>query len=535
MNGFACGLAVALAVALSGAPPTPNRHTVETVMQDDALLLYRPHASVRKSAQQMAELGVDRVRLTASWSGLAPSSKSRTKPEFNASDSRQYPKDAFHRLDTAIREVRRAGMDVMVDIAFFAPRWAVRRPEKVRGRDVWRPKTAEFRKFSRALAERYSGRFDENGQRLPAVRMWTTWNEPNHPVFLMPQWERVKRKWRPASPHIYRALHNAAYQQLNAVNGDNKVLIGGLAAGAEPGKGAGRGIGPLRFTRELACVDSKMKPLQRKECRRFRPLLADGFAMHPYSLDSEPDARDDKLDRVQIGELDKLTWLLGQLQARKRFAAKLPIYLTEYGYETAPHDPVSGRPPWAVGHALGHATYLAWRNPDVRSYPQFLLQDIGPDNSAPIGSKKRFADYQTGLYDDNGKPKPSVVSGFKLPFYVDVVEHPDGFRETLIFGQVRPGKTPQRVTLQRQVRPGAWLTEATLPIVAGPGTEGCGDFATSADGVYQRRALYRPNATYRAVWLPATGGYEVSTPSETPPKPRPVGGPGDFGLPVRTP
>ena len=123
MNSLACGLAVALAVALSGHPPS-NPHSVETVMQDDAQLLYRSPANVRRSAEKMAALGVDRVRLTASWSGIAPSSRSKKKPHFDATDPREYGGDGFHRLDTAIREVRRAGMSVMVDVAFFAPRWA---------------------------------------------------------------------------------------------------------------------------------------------------------------------------------------------------------------------------------------------------------------------------------------------------------------------------------------------------------------------------------------------------------------------------
>ena len=121
-------------------------------------------------------------------------------------------------------------MDVMIDLAFFAPRWAVKRSGARNGRHVWRPSVREFGRFSRAIAERYSGRFRARGERLPAVRLWTTWNEPNHRAFLRPQWEQVKGRWRPAAPHFYRRMHNAAYDQLKTVDGENRVLIGGLAS-----------------------------------------------------------------------------------------------------------------------------------------------------------------------------------------------------------------------------------------------------------------------------------------------------------------
>ena len=210
--------------------------------------------------------------------------------------------------------------------------------------------------------------------------MWTSWNEPNHPVFLMPQWEKAGKNWRPASPHIYRALHNAAYQQLkNAVNPDNKVLIGGLASHAEPGKGAAKGIGPLHFTRELACVDgavaaAQAQGLQEIEAaagRRVRRCTRTRSTHRPTPATTSSTA-----SRSASSTSSRACFFA--LKQRGRFAAKLPLYLTEYGYETSPQDP-SGRPPWLVGHELGHATYLAWLNPDVRTYPQFLLQDIGPD------------------------------------------------------------------------------------------------------------------------------------------------------------
>jgi hypothetical protein len=295
-------------------------------------------------------------------------------------------------------------------------------------------------------------------------------------------------------------MHNAAYHQVKTAGGQNRVLVGGLASEAEPGKGAGRGIGPLRFTRELACVNSALRPLRRRECRRFRPLRADGFAHHPYSRRTAPDARDLTKDRVQIGELDRLSWLLSELRRRGRLAQPLPIYITEYGYETNPPDP-GGHTPEDHARYLGQATYLAWQRPDVRMFAQFLLEDIGPDTSKPPGSAARWSDYQTGLFHHDGRPKRSVVQGFRLPFYVETVQEPSGSLHTVVFGQVRPRRGPQRVLLQRRLGPGRWIVERSLGLLRGGlRAPACNEFPTDQDGFFQRVLPPLPGGTYRFAW-----------------------------------
>jgi hypothetical protein len=512
MNEFACSLASALAFSFGGQAPVPG-HPMETVMQDDAELLYHEPAKVRSNVRKMAELGVDRVRLTASWSGLAPDSEQRRHPRFDATNSLTYPHGGFERLDRAVREVREAGLKTMIDVAFFAPSWSVD-PRYARDpHPAWRPSPREFGLFTRAVAERYGGSFQDPegdpGEHLPAVRLWTTWNEPNHSTFLRPQWERAGGRRRPASPHHYRRMHNAAYDQLKAVSADNSVLIGGLAAFGERGRGAKSNIGPLRFTRELACVDDRLRPLRRRACRDFAPLRADGFAHHPYSLDTVPDARDLSRDRVQIGELDRLTSLLSQLYAAGRFESPQPLYLTEYGYETSPPDP-TGHPPEDHARYLGLATFLAWRTSGVQMFPQFLLKDKGPKLSEPAGSPARWPDYQSGLFAHDGAAKPAVVQGFKLPFHAEAIQGEDGTLETVAFGQVRPLSGLLRVTIERLDPGRGWISEPSLAAIWTPGGEGCGDFSTDEDGFYGRRMAYRPGATYRAVWTRPDGVADLS-------------------------
>src|SRR3954468_17538233 len=136
MGALACGLA---AMLLAGTP-TQGKH-LETVLQDDALLLARPPAQVRETARTIAQLGADRVRLTASWSAIAPDPHARRRPgaPFLATDPSTYPAGSWDRLDTAVRAARDAGLRVMIDIGFWAPRWAVTRASSNPARERYRP------------------------------------------------------------------------------------------------------------------------------------------------------------------------------------------------------------------------------------------------------------------------------------------------------------------------------------------------------------------------------------------------------------
>ncbi len=423
----------------------------ETVIQDDAALLYRSEPEVRASIERIRELGIDRVRITASWGAIAPGRHSRERPRFDAGDSSAYGTDGWTRLDLVLREVQAAGLKPMIDLAFHAPRWAVGRYTSKTYRD--RPSVLEYRRFVTAAARRYRGDYPDPanpGASLPAVRLWTTWNEPNHGSFLLPQWRRTRRGWRPAAPHLYRRLHEAAYSALKRSSRFNKVLIGGLAAVG--GKRATRGrIAPLRFVRELACVDGRLRRLRVRECRGFKRLRADGFSHHPYSIGVPPARASRHRDDVRIADLGRLDRLLGALKRRGRTARRLPIYITEFGYETNPPDPKRG-----VSHEkqiayLAHGTYLAWRNPRVRMHAQFLLHDAPANPKIAVTSLRRWHDYQSGLIDVDGGLKPAFEA-FKLPLWGRRVR-----RGAFLFGQVRPGDGDRPVRIERLGPGGQWL------------------------------------------------------------------------------
>src|SRR3954470_15039437 len=233
MDALTCSLA---ALLLAGSSVGPG-HDLPVAVQDDALLLNRAPAQVQQYMGQIAQEGGSYVRLTAGWSGLAPSPRSTAKPDapFDASDSATYPADGFRRLDTAVKAAAQAGLRVQMDLAFWAPRWAVPKASDRNDRERYMPRPAEFGLFAHALARRYSGGFpdpDQNGHALPALRLWVPWNEPNQPAFLMPQWRRDKRGLRPESPHVYRWLYQAAFGAIKDVSPANDVLLGNTAPSA---------------------------------------------------------------------------------------------------------------------------------------------------------------------------------------------------------------------------------------------------------------------------------------------------------------
>jgi hypothetical protein len=472
MGVLACSLAALLLAGSGGS----GRH-LETALQDDALLLHRPAPIVRQTARTIAALGVDRVRITAGWSAIAPAPRSRRRPAFDATDPTAYPRGAWEELDTAVRAARDAGLEVMLDIGFWAPRWAVRRASANAERQRYAPNPAMFADFAAAVVRRYGA----------LVHLFTPWNEPNHPSFLAPQW----RRGRALSPHVYRAMYEAAHAAIKRARPDAQVLLGNTAATG------GGGVPPLRFVRELACVDGALRPLRARECAGYRPLQADGYAHHPYSRATDPAARDADPDDAPLGETARLEALLDQLAQAGRITQKLPLYLTEYGYESRPDDPHAPFDRGEQARWLAKASFLAWQDPRTVMFAQFLLRDLQPAR-----------DWQSGLYAADGTAKPALQA-FKLPFWVETRDDGKGNRYVLAWGLVRPGHGRQIVRVEQQTTEGTWQPVRVMSPTCDGGTEAMTDPA----GTFLATLPSVPGSpAYRMAWRRPDGVWEASVP-----------------------
>jgi hypothetical protein len=302
----------------------------------------------------------------------------------------------------------------------------------------------------------------------------------------------------------------ATYPAIKAIQPDSKVLVGGTAAiGAKNPASENSSMPPLRFLRELACVDHRFRPIRSGRCSGFTRLPGDGYSHHPYSLGKEPDFADRRNpDRVPIGALTRLTRTLDRLVRMGRIDRKLAdVYLTEFGYETRP-DPNAPFSFVQQARFINWAEYLAWKNPRVRTWPQFLLHDV-PDP----------AEYQTGLMFVDGRAKVASQS-FEFALHVGCVTRRRArrgrasrraSRHLVVWGHLRSGAGARPITLSVR-RGNRWVRATTAANRRGRlKTRGSTHaFPTDADGVFVRRARVRPGALYRAEYAAPDGSVHRS-------------------------
>ncbi len=406
---------VVLALMMASAAPAAAARGGEVSIMDDQLLLNASEEQLEREMALFDDMGVDRLRVSAFWNQIAPDPLSRDKPRAFDGANPADPRYAFGPLDRVIAAANSQGMRIMVTISTPAPIWATGRTEVPN--PLWKPSPKEFGAFTAAVVRRYA----------PFVDHWGISNEPNRGPWLQPQSDR---RGRAVAPHLYRALVHASYPRIKELDPDSVALVGELAANGSDGKGAEVPLRPLRFLREMACRDSRYRPVRTGRCKGFEPIPVDAIGHHPYQLLLDPRHRSENRNDAAINDgrrllrvIDRLT-RLGALEppaGRQR----LNVFYTEFGYQTDPPDPFSGVSLAKQRRYLQLAAYLAWRTPRVRGLNQFRLTDGAIEGSGP----GRFKEFQSGLLFRNRRPKPSF-SIFRHPFVIT------GDR---FWGQVRPG------------------------------------------------------------------------------------------------
>jgi hypothetical protein len=512
-------LTVALsAVALVPAAEPAAASTGQLAMfQPGPRLLTDPVGTLTR----LRTLGVGVVRVIVNWSSIAPKPTSRARiPGFNGANPNAYPAASWAPYDAVVREGQALGLRIDLTVGGGAPLWADGPgvpAAQAKPQYAWKPNTADFGAFVRAIGARYSGSFRPPGSSrpLPRVGFWAIWNEPNFGKNLAPQ--ATNGSSVAAAPGMYRTLIDVGWRSLQATgHGHDTILIGSLAARgvtARPHRGAPQGLPgnfgetkPLQFTRSLYCVDSSNRPLRggtaraigcptnaagSRGFRRAHPGLfsATGFADHPYPLNLPPtkaSSRDpDYTEFSQVPRLESQLDLLQRIYgSRKRF----PVYITEYGYITNP--PNRGRyvSPATAAVYINWAEYISWRSPRLATTMQYPLFDPDPKKQPEFGG------FASGLIFFNGKLKPGY-DAYRLPLFLPLSKTPKG-RALEVWGCARPAhfaSGTQRVTIQFQRGSrGAFTTLSTVAI-------------RSARGYFDVHLKFPASGSVRLQWTYADG------------------------------
>jgi hypothetical protein len=340
----------------------------------------QPLIAPDKTFATFKALRVQIIRLNLDWNLIA--AKKPAKPTDPAD-----PAYNWTTYDTAVINAAKNKIQVLFTI-FGTPRWA---NGTKKGINRAPRRMSDLRYFSQAAAKRYSGTFKRaDNTVLPPVRKWLAWNEPNNPVFLVPQWAKInKRRYIPVAARTYVQMCTAIWTGVHATHLSKEVVGCGATdpRGNNAGKSRRPSISPLAFLQDLKKYGLKKSHF-------------DVYAHHPYySKPSEtPTTKPKAKTVVTLANIGLLTKALGKYYGNKK------LWITEYGYQTRPPDKTFGVTWTKQAQYLTKAYALARKNPRVTMMLWFLLRDEG-----------RLSGWQSGLFTVGGKKKPAYDAFRRLP------------------------------------------------------------------------------------------------------------------------
>lgn len=393
---LACALTLICGIGLTlGVPAAPAAPPL-TVAMTDGLFASSDEETRDLWLGRARKANVGMIRAGANWGGIAP----LVRPAgFRAGD----PDDPAYRweaLDRVVRSVAAHDMSLYLTVS-GVPTWATGagRPRGIPP-NAWRPNTTEFRRFAVALGRRYNGRHPDPsrpGRKLPMVRYFEVWNEPNLDIYLAPQWQGRKA----IGAVLYRGLLNAFYAGVKSASPRAMVIAGATAPyGDEPG---GDRIRPVVFLRRLLCLRAPGKPV--KPCRQ-RPHF-DIYSHHSINVGVPTRSALDLRD-ASTPDLGRIARVLRRAERQRLVfpGGRKPLWNTEMWWDSSPPDP-HGVPLRRHARWLQQALWLTWRDGGrVATYFQLRDGPPVPDYASSL---------QSGLYFLDGRPKPALRA-MSFPF-----------------------------------------------------------------------------------------------------------------------
>jgi len=357
--------------------------------------------SFRWSENRQPELDAARaanatiVRILVEWHQVAQTKPANPRNSFD----KAY---AFSEIDELVRNAQARGMEINLCL-WGTPGWANGGGKP----NVAPTNPKDYADFARAVASRYSGK----RAGFPFVRFYSIWNESNLSLFLSPQYGGAGDIVGPAA---YAKLANAAVPAIKAASPKALVAIGETSSTGRDKPRAGTGsdsVAPATFARLLA-------PL-------VKGIKFDAWAQHPYPfpVNQKPS------QKVRYPNVTLLSFPQFQKDLDKWFERKnLPIWITEYGHETKPGEPLGVTEAVQAKYAR-QAIEIARSYPNVPMFIWFVFRD------------SKGSVWQSGLYRENGKPRPSLATWSAAARTVDMrnglVRVKGGAKEPTVTVQLR--------------------------------------------------------------------------------------------------
>lgn len=445
--GASCAAALGLVLLSLVLMPASAYGRLQLGLQDPALDGGATAAQANPAYDALKAMHGSFARIPVSWGSVEP------KPgEYD-----------WVRVDDAIRSAAQHHLEVILQF-HRAPTWAQgpgpEKPYVTPG--GWDPDPTAFAELIHETAARYSGDVPDPlnpAAKLPRVRYWEIWNEPNIPgEFSAPD---------PVS--AYRALLDGAYAAVKGVHRDNIVVVGGLAP-VSPVPGS---IPALDFAADLLCLH-RVGGGYRANGSCPQRAEFDVFAIHPYSLGYTPTKPALKSGDVFIGDMPKVSALVRAADRLHTAAPRIShqIWVTEFAWPTNPPDPQLGDSPSTAARYVAYSMYEMWRS----GVSVVIWEDAldSPADDIPGG----------GLYAASGAPK-LTEQAFAFPV-VAGVSGGHGFA----WGRA-PVSRRVRVVVQRAVG-GRWRAVARLT-TGSDGTFYVG-FRARGNGLYRARVIGGPTS-----------------------------------------
>ncbi len=273
-------------------PTTAATPRAAVAIQDDRLV--NLDTPVAERIPMIAATGASMARIDVFWKDVAP-----TRPA-DPTD----PADPAYRLDQIVTGL--AAHDVQPILAVFnAPEWAsgTTTVTPAMPYNSVPPDPEAFGQFMQAVSARYSGDFTHGGKKLPRVRFWELWNEPNQGIFLQPK--GGTEAWL----NTYAGMVKKGYAAVKRGGGKDTVVL--VGATGPRGKTGPKAVGAKDWLNGIVARDLPM----------------DAYSQHIYPAAAPRDVT------PAVPSWATLPDLMDILHAWRPGA---DVYITEAGYTTAP-------------------------------------------------------------------------------------------------------------------------------------------------------------------------------------------------------